>query len=105
MSVVLTTLWTGAAVLLSIALFLTVFRLVAGPGTLDRLVSLDTFSAVGQCTIGLYIAWTRDTTPAAAMVALALIAFIGSVSVARFRVPDDAGRPIPRPVTDDGGPR
>lgn len=89
MSVVLTTLWTGAAVLLSIALFLTVFRLVAGPGTLDRLVSLDTFAAVCQCGIGVYIAWTRDTTPASAIVALALIGFLGSVAVTRFRVPDE----------------
>ena len=100
-----TILWSASAVLLAVAVLLSCVRITAGPSTLDRLVSLDTFSAVGQCTIGLYIAWTRDTTPAAAMVALALIAFIGSVSVARFRVPDDAGRPIPRPVTDDGGPR
>ena len=83
----------GAVVVLGIALFLTVVRLLAGPSTLDRLVSLDMLSATAQCGIGVYIAWTRDTTPAAALVALALVAFLGSVSVARFRVDDDEGLP------------
>ena len=86
-------LWAGAVVVLGIALFLTVVRLLAGPSTLDRLVSLDMLSATAQCGIGVYIAWTRDTTPAAALVALALVAFLGSVSVARFRVNDDEGLP------------
>ena len=98
----MTILWTASAVLLAVAVLLSWVRIAVGPSTLDRLVSLDTFSAVGQCAIGLYIAWTRDTTPAAAMVALALIAFIGSVSVARFRVPDDAGRARRLPGTREG---
>lgn len=88
-----TLLWSAALLALGFALFLTVVRLLAGPSTLDRIVSLDTLTATAQCGIGAYIAWTRDTTPAAALVALALVAFLGSVSVARFRVADTAGRP------------
>lgn len=86
-----TLLWAAAGVFLAFAMCLSLVRIAIGPGTLDRLVSLDTFAAVAQCAIAVYIAWTRDTTPAAAMVALALVAFIGSVAVARFRVRDDAG--------------
>ncbi len=88
-----TLLWSAAVLALGFALFLTVIRLLAGPSTLDRIVSLDTLTATAQCGIAAYIAWTRDTTPAAALVALALVAFLGSVSVARFRVTDSAGRP------------
>ena len=68
-------------------------RLVGGPNTLDRLISLDMMVAVAQGGIAVYIAWTKDTTPAAALVALALVAFLGSVSVARFRVSDNIGTP------------
>lgn len=86
-------LWSGAVIALGVALFLAVIRMLAGPSTLDRLVSLDMLAAIAQCGIGVYIAWTKDTTPAAALVALALVAFLGSVSVARFRVDDDEGLP------------
>lgn len=86
-------LWTLAIIALTAALALTMIRLVAGPNTLDRLISLDTLVAVAQGGLGVYIAWTRDTTPAAALVALALVAFLGSVSVARFRVSDNVGSP------------
>lgn len=86
-------LWSGAVVALGIALFLTMVRMLAGPSTLDRLISLDMLAATAQCGIDVYIAWTKDTTPAAALVALALVAFLGSVSVARFRVDDDEGLP------------
>lgn len=86
-------LWGGAVIALTVALFLTTFRLVGGPNTLDRMISLDTLAAIAQCGLGVYIAWTMDTTPAAALVALALVAFLGSVSVARFRVNDSSGVP------------
>ncbi|CAM5732940.1 monovalent cation/H+ antiporter complex subunit F [Mycolicibacterium aubagnense] len=82
------TLWTIAAVLLVAAAAITVFRLLAGPGTLDRLVALDTFVAVTMCGIGTWAAYSLDTTATYSLTALALITFVGSVSVARFRVRD-----------------
>ncbi|BBX84617.1 monovalent cation/H+ antiporter complex subunit F [Mycolicibacterium aubagnense] len=82
------TLWTVAAVLLVAAAAITVFRLLAGPGTLDRLVALDTFVAVTMCGIGTWAAYSLDTTATYSLTALALITFVGSVSVARFRVRD-----------------
>lgn len=86
-------LWSATVIALTLALFATMIRLIGGPDTLDRLISLDMLAAIAQCGIGVYIAWTKDTTPAAALVALALVAFLGSVSVARFRVNDSTGVP------------
>lgn len=86
-------LWILAVIALSIALFIAMIRLVGGPGTLDRMISLDMLAAIAQGGIGIYLAWTKDTTVAAALVALALVAFLGSVSLARFRVNDTIGVP------------
>ena len=86
-------LWCLAVIALTAALFAAMVRLVGGPNTLDRIISLDMLAAIAQCGLGVYIAWTKDTTAAAALVALALVAFLGSVSVARFRVSDNTGQP------------
>ncbi|WP_102145300.1 monovalent cation/H+ antiporter complex subunit F [Mycobacterium hubeiense] len=82
------TVWVIAAVMLSAAAAITMFRLLAGPSTLDRLVALDTLIAVAMCGIGTWAAFSLDTTVTYSLTALALISFVGSVSVARFRVPD-----------------
>ncbi|MEE6169522.1 MULTISPECIES: monovalent cation/H+ antiporter complex subunit F [Mycobacteriaceae] len=82
------TVWIIAAVMLSAAAATTMFRLLAGPTTLDRLVALDTLVAVTMCAIGTWAAFSLDSTVTYSLTALALISFVGSVSVARFRVPD-----------------
>lgn len=84
----MTIVWVIAAVMLIAAAVLTMFRLLSGPSTLDRLVALDTLVAVTMCGIGTWAAFSLDTTVTYGLTALALITFIGSVSVARFRVPD-----------------
>ena len=68
-------------------------RLIAEPvprgePDMDRLVALDTLVAVTLCGIGTWAAYSLDTTVTYSLTALALISFVGSVSVARFRVPD-----------------
>ena len=45
-------IWTVAAVMLVAAAAITMFRLLAGPTSLDRLVALDTIVAVAMCGIG-----------------------------------------------------
>lgn len=85
--------WTIAAVMLIAAAAITMFRLLAGPSTLDRLVALDTLVAVAMCGIGTWAAFSLDSTVVYGITALALISFVGSVSVARFRVPDVDGKP------------
>jgi multicomponent Na+:H+ antiporter subunit F len=90
------TVWMIAAVMLIVTAAITMFRVLAGPSTLDRLVALDTLVAVAMCGVGTWAAYSLDSTVVYGITALALISFVGSVSVARFRVPD-------RP--DDSGPR
>lgn len=84
------TVWVIAGVMLTAAAGVTMIRLLAGPSTLDRLVALDTFVAVTMCAIGTWAAYSIDTTVTYSLTALALISFVGSVSVARFRVRDNS---------------
>ncbi|SIR93776.1 monovalent cation/H+ antiporter complex subunit F [Williamsia sterculiae] len=83
--------WVAGAMLLAAALITTV-RVLIGPNTLDRLVALDTLIAVAMCGLGLWVAVSLDSTVAASIVALTLLSFVGSVSIARFRVRDDEVR-------------
>ncbi|MGE5696538.1 MAG: monovalent cation/H+ antiporter complex subunit F [Candidatus Sericytochromatia bacterium] len=80
--------WLITAVMLVAAAALTTFRILAGPSTLDRLVGVDTLVAVAMCGLGTWAAFSLDTTVVYGITALSLISFVGSVSVARFRVPD-----------------
>jgi multicomponent Na+:H+ antiporter subunit F len=84
----MSTVWLIAGTLLGASAAVTMFRLLAGPSTLDRLVALDTLIAVTMCAIGTWAAASLDSTVTYSLAALALISFVGSVSVARFRVPD-----------------
>ncbi|MGE2689267.1 monovalent cation/H+ antiporter complex subunit F [Mycolicibacterium pulveris] len=84
----MTWVWVIASVLISAAAGITMYRMLAGPSTLDRLVSLDTLTAVTMCGIGTWAAYSQDSSVTYAMAAMALISFVGTVSVARFRVRD-----------------
>ncbi|MHA0285330.1 monovalent cation/H+ antiporter complex subunit F [Mycobacterium sp. C3-094] len=86
----MTVVWIAAGAMLSAAALATMLRMLLGPTTLDRLVALDTLVAVAMCAIGTWAAFSLDTTVTYSLTALALITFVGSVSVARFRVPDVA---------------
>jgi multicomponent Na+:H+ antiporter subunit F len=96
----MSTIWILAAVLLTAAAAITMFRILAGPSTLDRLVALETLVSVTMCAIGTWAAFSLDTTVTYSLTALALISFVGAVSVARFRVPD-----TDRPRGDERGSR
>ena len=84
------TVWVIAGAMLAAAAVATMLRMLMGPTTLDRLVAMDTLVAVTMCAIGTWAAASLDTTVTYGLTALALITFVGSVSVARFRVPDIA---------------
>lgn len=79
---------TAAAVGFTIAFLINGYRLLAGPNSLDRLLSLDATAAMIQCALALYICWTLDTTVSNAMMVVALLGFISSVAVTRFRKKD-----------------
>jgi multicomponent Na+:H+ antiporter subunit F len=97
------TVWFVAAAMLTAAGVIVMFRILAGPSTLDRIVALDTLVAVTMCAIGTWAAFSLDTTVTYSLTALALISFVGSVSVARFRVPDVRARARSRYNRSDRG--
>ena len=84
----MTWVWVAAGVMLTLAAVLTMTRILIGPSTLDRLIGVDTTVAVTMCGIATWAAYSLDTTVTYSLAALALIRFVGSVSIARFRVPD-----------------
>jgi multicomponent Na+:H+ antiporter subunit F len=84
----MTVVWIITAVMLIAAAGITMFRVMGGPTTLDRLVAVDTLVAVAMCGLGTWAAFSLDSAVAYGITALSLISFVGSVSVARFRVPD-----------------
>lgn len=77
-----------AGAFLVAAAALCVYRLVRGPSTLDRLVALEMVASVCLSALGAWAAFSQDSGVLAALVALALLGFIGSISVPRFRVRD-----------------
>ncbi|AZA12721.1 putative monovalent cation/H+ antiporter subunit F [Corynebacterium choanae] len=77
-----------AAALFGVSFFFTLYRLLVGPNSLDRVVSMDGMVAVIQCVFATYICLTLDTTVAAAMIVIALLGFIATVAITRYRKAD-----------------
>lgn len=69
---------------LALAALLVVVRLVRGPSVPDRIVALDVLVQVVVAGIAVAAAVTRDGTYLAVLVAVALLGFVGTVTVARF---------------------
>ncbi|MBD0022061.1 cation:proton antiporter [Gordonia pseudamarae] len=85
----MTIVWTVVTVLLLISAVLTTARILMGPSSLDRVVALDVLVALCMCGLAAWAAYSGDSTVIPAIVALSLLSFIGSISIARFRVRDD----------------
>ncbi|WP_433800501.1 monovalent cation/H+ antiporter complex subunit F [Actinomycetospora sp. CA-084318] len=95
----MTLLWAGLA-LVGAALLVAALRFVLGPSALDRMVSLDAIVAVIMSGLMIHAAMTGDSTVLPAVVAVSLVGFLGSSTVARFL---GRGRgPGPRPAARDG---
>lgn len=88
--------YTVAGAVLIFASVVTTYRLLKGPNTLDRVVAVDALVAIAMGGLAVWAAYSGNSTVLPAVVALSLIGFVGSTSVARFRVPDDAGVSAPR---------
>jgi multicomponent Na+:H+ antiporter subunit F len=82
------------AVLLALAGVLAVVRVERGPSMLDRTVGLDVLTTTLVALIGLEAAYSRRTDTVPVLVALSLVGFVGSVTIARFasREPPGEGR-------------
>ncbi|MFZ2240689.1 MAG: monovalent cation/H+ antiporter complex subunit F [Gordonia amarae] len=85
----MTIVWTVVTVLLLTSAVLTTARILLGPTSLDRVVALDVLVALCMCGLAAWAAYSGDSTVIPAIVALSLLSFIGSISIARFRVRDD----------------
>ena len=87
-----------SAVLLTVGAVLALVRAERGPSMLDRAVALDTLTIVIVCAIALEAAWSRRTDTVPILAVLALVGFIGSVTIARFAAvePEGEGRVLSR---------
>lgn len=61
-----------------------VYRIVRGPSVLDRVIAADVLVATVMCTLGAEMAVNHHTNSLPVMLVLALMAVLGSLSVARF---------------------
>lgn len=70
--------------MLSVAMFLAFLRLLRGPTLPDRVVALDLIALLSVGFIAVYDIVTNDTVFLDVAIALALIAFVGTIAFARF---------------------
>lgn len=68
----------GAGALLALV------RLGRGPSLLDRVVATDTLLVIIAAGLAVYAGLERDPTVVPVLVVVSLLAFVGSVSVARY---------------------
>ena len=80
MSAVLVVCFAG----LGAAAVLALVRLVLGPSVPDRIVALDVLVQIIVAGIAVAAAVTRDGTYLSLLVAVSLLAFVGTVTVGRF---------------------
>lgn len=76
-----------------IAVMITLGHMIAGPNSLDRLVALESMTAMLQGMLAAFMAWSLDTSVVYPMLIIALLGFLSSLAVAKFRVPDDGKQP------------
>jgi multicomponent Na+:H+ antiporter subunit F len=63
---------------------LALIRLALGPSLLDRVVATDTLLVIISASLAVHAALTRDPTVIPVLVVVSLLAFVGSVSIARY---------------------
>lgn len=85
---------TVATLLLGVSAVLALVRAERGPTMLDRTLALDVLTSIVVGAVALHSAWTLRTDTIPVLVALAMVGFIGSVTIARFAAvePPDEGR-------------
>ena len=72
------------SVLLALAALGAVVRMIKGPALLDRVLAADVLLVVLASALIVDMAGHRNTDNLALIVAITLIGFVGSVTVARF---------------------
>jgi multicomponent Na+:H+ antiporter subunit F len=87
-----------AHALLGSGALLALVRLARGPSLLDRVVATDTLLVIIASSLAVHAALSRDATVVPVLVVVSLLAFVGSVSIARY-----VGGMLLRSATGDGG--
>ncbi len=96
----------GAAILFSfacvtIALIFATIRLLKGPTLADRVVALDLISILLVAILALFALASDVTTYMDAALVLALVAFLGTVALARFMLCTGRDYTKPQPWEQD----
>jgi multicomponent Na+:H+ antiporter subunit F len=73
-----------ALMVLLISIFLALARLIRGPDAADRIVALDLVSVLIVAFLAAYSIFSGETSFLDVAIAYALIAFLGTVALARF---------------------
>ncbi|KGM08545.1 monovalent cation/H+ antiporter complex subunit F [Cellulomonas bogoriensis] len=83
-----------AGAFLTVAAVLALIRVEKGPSMLDRTVALDITTSAIVGAIAVEAAWSRRVDTVPILVAVALVGFVGSVTIARFAAvePEGEGR-------------
>lgn len=72
-----------AFALFGLGAVLSVYRLGRGPSLADRMVALDTLLFIGAAALGTFVVRTGETAFVPVIVVIALVAFVGTLVVAR----------------------
>lgn len=92
----MTVVLAAAAVLLGIAAALCLVRMYRGPSNLDRILATDVLLVVVIAGVALESAWNRHATNLPLIMILALVNFVGGVTVTRLLSRDsDDDTPAP----------
>lgn len=82
-----------AAVLFAASVFLALYRVIRGPSILDRMIATDVILASLMCGLGGFMALTGRTDLLPVLIVLAMLGFVGSVSVSRYVSKSDSMTP------------
>lgn len=91
--IVLDTLIVAASVLLATSVIIALYRIVRGPSILDRMIATDVVLASIMCGLGGFMALSGRTDLLPVLIVLAMLGFVGSVSVSRYVSKSDSMTP------------
>lgn len=91
--IVLDTLVVVASVLLAASAIIALYRIVRGPSILDRMIATDVVLASIMCGLGGFMALSGRTDLLPVLIVLAMLGFVGSVSVSRYVSKSDSMTP------------
>lgn len=82
--IVVDVLLVAASVLLAASAVMALYRIVRGPSILDRMIATDVVLASIMCGLGGFMALSGRTDLLPVLIVLAMLGFVGSVSVSRY---------------------